>query len=156
MMNTTLDHALQTFALPRVIKRWICISLIITTLGVMLFGSAKYAEDRNAQAHEVLFIVPKGTALLQAQGKDNIMLPKIVRLVIGEMDTLIIRNDDVFPIRVGPFKLDPGQQYRQRFRMTGQFSLVCSTIYHSEETEIVVINSDNVWARLRNSLVRDY
>jgi hypothetical protein len=112
-----------------------------------------WKRERSSQ-HEVLFIVPRGTAVLQAQGKDDLMLPESVRLVIGEYDTLVIRNQDDFPVRIGPFKLEAGQQYRQRFRNPGRVNLVCTTMYHEEQMRIEVVESSNLVHKALSSLFR--
>lgn len=86
----------------------------------------------------VVFVIPKGMAVLQANGKDPPMLPATIILTVGQLDTIVIRNEDVWPVRIGPFKIGPGQQYTQRFRRPGQVKLICSTMYHREQTRITV------------------
>lgn len=67
------------------------------------------------------------------------MLPQLMTLRVGELDTLVIRNDDDFPVRVGPMRLERGQQYRQRFRTAGDVQLVCATMYHQEQVTVRVL-----------------
>lgn len=124
--------------------------------GVLLLAYSavwKWETDHTSE-HEITFIVPPGTAVLQANGKDDLMLPKQIWLVAGEHDTLIIRNLDDFPVRVGPFKLEAGQQYRQRFRSEGKVQLVCTTMYHEEALKIVVMETKNPMRRLFSALFR--
>jgi hypothetical protein len=82
------------------------------------------------------------------------MLPKQIWLVAGEHDTLIIRNLDDFPVRVGPFKLEAGQQYRQRFRNVGEVQLVCTTMYHEEQMKILVMETKDPLRKLFSVLFR--
>ncbi len=111
-------------------------------------------ELSRAGGHEVLFIIPRGTASLQANGKDDLMLPRQIMLYVGERDTLVIRNEDDFPVRIGPFKLEAGQHYRQRFRAPGKFSLVCTTMYHEEQMDILVSDGPNLVHRMLGDLFR--
>ena len=124
--------------------------------GVLLlaFAVAWKWESDHAKDHEVMFIVPPGTAVLQANGKDDLMLPRQIWLVAGEHDTLIIRNLDAFPVRVGPFKLEAGQQYRQRFRTEGEVQLVCTTMYHEEQMQIVVMQTKDPLRKMLTALFR--
>jgi hypothetical protein len=134
--------------------RWLWIALPMLVLALAYLGAWRY-ERINTAEHDVLFVVPRGTAYLQAVGQDNVMLPRSIRLVIGELDTLVIRNEDGFPIRVGPFKLESEQTYRQRFRTPGVYRLVCTTLYHEEQVEVIVVGSQKVLPRLLNALVRE-
>ncbi len=138
----------------RVIVR-VAVVLAVATgvLALALVAAWKWETDR-AEEHEITFIVPPGTAVLQANGKDDMMLPKQIWLVAGEHDTLIIRNLDDFPVRVGPFKLEAGQQYRQRFRNVGEVLLVCTTLYHEEQMKIVVMETKDPMRKLLSALFR--
>jgi hypothetical protein len=120
----------------------------------LAYGAAWKWESDHAKAHEITFIVPPGTAVLQANGRDDLMLPQQVWLVAGEHDTLIIRNLDDFPVRVGPFKLEAGQQYRQRFRNAGEVRLVCTTRYHEEQMKMLVMETKDPLRALFNGLFR--
>lgn len=131
----------------------LAVAAALVALLAVTWAGWRYEQSR-ASAHEVLFIIPKGTAALQASGKDDLMLPKRIMLYVGERDTLIIRNEDDFPVRVGPFKLEAGQQYRQRFRAPGQTSLVCTTMYHEEQMDILVANDSNALHRVLGQLFR--
>jgi len=123
----------------RTFLRWLTIRFLVaaTALGLLAFAGWR-AESTHAAEHEVVIIIPKGTAIQQANGTDGPMLPKTMILTIGLRDTLVIRNDDDFPARIGPFKLDSGQHYRQQFHTPGQIQLVCSTMYHEEQVSILV------------------
>lgn len=129
---------------------WILLALVLAVLGL---GAAKVGavwqfELKHPEEHEFLVIVPRGTAILQANGKDSLMVPRTLWLTVGDMDTLVIRNEDDFTLAVGPFRLGPNQQYRQRFRAPGVYRLVCSTMYHEDEVVITVLASKDpagVW-----------
>lgn len=135
---------------PRRRGLWILVAMVLAVLGL---GAAKVGavwqfELKHPDEHEFLVIVPKGTAVLQANGKDSLMVPRTLWLTVGDMDTLVIRNEDDFTLAVGPFRLGPNQQYRQRFRAPGVYKLVCSTMYHEDEVVITVLASKDpagVW-----------
>ena len=113
--------------------------LVILVVAISLLAFIGWRDElTHAPEHEVIFIIPKGTAILQANGTDGPMLPRMMILTIGLRDTLVIRNDDDFPARIGPFKLDSGQHYRQQFRTPGEIQLICSTMYHEEQVSIRV------------------
>jgi hypothetical protein len=129
------------------------IALMAIVLVAVVAGAALLAwRDAQTREHEVLFIVPKGTAVLQANGKDDLLLPRRIKLNIGDYDTLVIRNLDDFPVRVGPFKLEAAQQYRQRFRPPGEFKLICTTIYHEEQMMIEVVDRRTLVRKLLDGL----
>jgi hypothetical protein len=134
---------LAVAARPRRLGLWILVAMLLAALGL---GAAKVGavwqfELKHPDEHEILIIIPKGTTILQANGKDSLMVPRSLRLTVGDMDTLVIRNEDDFTLAVGPFRLGPNQQYRQRFRAPGVYKLVCSTMYHEDEVVITVLAS---------------
>ncbi len=138
----------------RRIKRFTIALAVVAGVLLLAFAAAWKWERDHAKDHEIIFIVPPGTAVLQANGKDDLMLPRQIWLVAGEYDTLIIRNLDAFPVRVGPFKLEAGQQYRQRFRNEGEVKLVCTTMYHEEQMQIVVMETKDPLRKLFTTLFR--
>lgn len=138
----------------RSIKRIVIALVLLAGALLLAFAAAWKWESDHAKEHEITFIVPPGTAVLQANGKDDLMLPRQIWLVAGEHDTLIIRNLDAFPVRVGPFKLEAGQQYRQRFRNEGEVQLVCTTMYHEEQMQIVVMQTKDPLRKLITMLFR--
>jgi hypothetical protein len=156
-MMTNLLH-IPASTLPamrmRLIRRFIvALALVAGVLALFAVVAWKWETDHSKE-HEITFIVPPGTAVLQANGKDDLMLPKQIWLVAGEHDTLIILNLDGFPVRIGPFKLEAGQQYRQRFRNAGEVLLVCTTMYHEEQMKILVMETKDPWRRLLSALFR--
>lgn len=157
-MVVILNNVKESTASParkvRLIKRIAIALAVIAGMLALLVGAAWKWESDHAKEHEITFIVPPGTAVLQANGKDDLMLPTQIWLVAGEHDTLIIRNLDAFPVRVGPFKLNAGQQYRQRFRNVGEVQLVCTTMYHEEQMKIWVMETKDPLRKLLNALFR--
>jgi len=138
----------------RFLKRNAVALVIVAGVLALLYGASWKWENDHSKEHEITFIVPPGTAVLQANGKDDLMLPKQIGLVAGEYDTLIIRNLDSFPVRIGPFKLEAGQQYRQRFRNAGEVQLICTTMYHEEQMKIVVMETKDPLRKVLNALFR--
>lgn len=138
----------------RLVRRIAIALALVAGVLALAYGAAWRWETDHAKEHEITFIVPPGTAVLQANGKDDLMLPTQIWLVAGEHDTLIIRNLDDFPVRVGPFKLEAGQQYRQRFRSAGEVQLVCTTMYHEEQMKILVMETKDPLRKLLSALFR--
>ena len=68
---------------------------IVAGVLAIAYGAA-WKWESEAKEHEITFIVPPGTAVLQANGKDDLMLPKQIWLVAGEYDTLIISTSTHF------------------------------------------------------------
>jgi hypothetical protein len=113
-------------------------ALVLPVLALLL-AAVVLEQGATDDEHTVLIVVPKGTAYLQATGADSPMMPQLMTLRVGELDTIVIRNDDDFPVRVGPIRLAKGQQYRQRFRAAGEIQLVCATMYHKEQVTVRVL-----------------
>ena len=113
-------------------------AMVLPVLALIL-TAVVLEEGAPDDEHIVLIVVPKGMAYLQATGADSPMLPQLMTLHVGELDTIVIRNDDDFPVRVGPIRLAQGQQYRQRFRAAGDVQLVCATMYHKEQVTVRVL-----------------
>jgi len=79
---------------------------------------------RSPADRELLYVIPQGTAASGGQ----VALPPVVRLQVGVRDILVLRNDDVVPMTLGPVQLAPGQTYRIAFHQYGALQLACS--YH--------------------------
>lgn len=125
----------------------LALAVLAAAIAAFAFSLAWRRDQTNTVEHEFLVVIPKGTAILQAQGRDSLMVPQTLRLTLGDIDTLVIRNDDDWPLRIGPFRLEAGQQYRQRFRSPGVFKLVCATMYHEDQVEITVVESADLWRK---------
>lgn len=114
--------------------RQIMLLTALAALGVL--GAVFVLAPRTAD-REALFVVPPGTVARLAAGEKIQILPQTVELVLGERDVLIIRNEDTQSIVVGPFKIAPGQQFRQQYRNAGIFDLMC-TLHESERLRVLV------------------
>jgi hypothetical protein len=64
----------------------------------------------------------------------------------------VVINEDSFVTRIGGFKLDPGQQYTQRFGRVGSYELICSTLFHTDAITIEVVERRNPLERLIDRL----
>lgn len=91
----------------------------------------------SAADRQLVYAIPAGTAARLAAGEEVSVLPSTIRLTIGERDTLIIRNDDRETVTIGPFRIEPGQQFRQQFNTPGTYDLTCS-VHRGERLQLVV------------------
>jgi hypothetical protein len=109
-------------------------------LGLLVFVVAMLALSllpRFGEGRAMVFSVPPGTAARQAAGETVTIFPQTINLKLDQQDTLIIRNDDSVPVTVGPFKIEPGQRFVQRYTNPGTFDLLCS-VHGGERLRIVV------------------
>lgn len=119
-------------SMRRAIAASLVVVLVAATAGAIWWWSGPSAEER-----QVVYTVPPGTAALLARGEQVTVLPQTINLTLGRHDILIIRNDDVEPVQVGPFKIDPGQSFTQQYYNRGTYELVCS-IHQGQRMRIVV------------------
>lgn len=155
MRTSAAASALPRFT-QRAVARLLAAACALTLLGAALIAALGAIEAHaSPDEHVVLIVVPKGSAYLQASGADAPMLPQLLTLRVGELDTLVIRNDDDFPVRVGPIRLAHSQQYRQRFHTAGDVQLICTTMYHKEQIVVRVLPlRDGPLAWVRHKLRR--
>lgn len=112
---------------------------LLLAVAALLFVSAAtsgwwFWREAN---RELVYRVPPGTIARLAAGEQVEILPPTIELKRGVRDVLIIRNDDVQAITVGPYKIQPGQQFRQRFFNAGTFDMLC-TLHESTSLKVVV------------------
>lgn len=110
--------------------------LALVAVGGAVAGIWYENQQRSAERH-LVFTVPPGSVARLAAGEQLEILPQTIELSLRGKDTLVIRNDDVQPIQVGPFKIDPGQQFEQRYYNPGTYELIC-TLHQSQRLRIVV------------------
>lgn len=99
-------------------------------------GAWRWSEARQ-EARQLVFSVPPGTAAQLAAGEEVAVLPATIALDLDERDTLIIRNDDTAPVTIGPFKIEPGQRFVQRYVNPGTFDMLC-TLHSDQRIRVVV------------------
>jgi hypothetical protein len=109
------------------------LALLILALG----GAAWWLSGPSETARQVIYTVPPGTAARLAAGENVEVLPPTISLTLNQHDILIIRNDDTQPVQIGPFKIEPGQRFVQRYYNRGAYDLVCS-IHASQRLRIIV------------------
>jgi hypothetical protein len=117
-----------------------CIILVMATIGMI--------SQAKQPGQEVLFIIPAGNARREAAGQTALMLPKTITLTLGERDTLRVRNEDGFVARIGGIKLNPGQQYTQRFMRAGTYDMMCATLFHQDQIQIIVVDRRTIFQQL--------
>jgi hypothetical protein len=111
--------------------------LIVAVLAINIPGWYEaWRLDREA-TRQVVYVVPKGTVVKIGSGQAVNVLPSRVDLTIGGKDTLVIRNQDDFPLEVGGLNIKPGEQYIQKFTRPGTFDLVCS-VHKSDKIQVIV------------------
>jgi hypothetical protein len=115
------------------------VALVIVALVLIgVAGSGIWYENQRRNAERYLvFTVPPGSVARLAAGEQLEILPQTIELSLRGKDTLVIRNEDAQPIQVGPFRIDPGQQFEQRYYNPGTYELIC-TLHQSQRLRIVV------------------
>lgn len=88
-------------------------------------------------ARQVVYAVPPGTAARLAAGQAVEVLPATINLTLNQHDILVIRNDDTQPVQIGPFTIDPGQRFVQRYYNRGTYELLC-TIHADQRLRVIV------------------
>jgi hypothetical protein len=112
--------------------------LFVVGIIVVNFAGWQQAWRASREAtRQLVYVVPPGTTAKLGAGQAVNVLPGTVELQIGGQDTLIIRNEDVFPIDIGGVKIDTGQSYIQQFTVPGTFDLVCS-VHTSDKIRVIV------------------
>ncbi|MEN9936905.1 MAG: hypothetical protein RLZZ387_3484 [Chloroflexota bacterium] len=91
----------------------------------------------RAESRQLVFTVPPGTAQRMAAGEEVSVLPGTIELDLSTHDTLVIRNDDSAAVTIGPFKIEPGQRFVQRYTNPGTFDMMC-TLHSSQRVRVVV------------------
>jgi hypothetical protein len=102
-----------------------------------------------AGPREVVYVIPKGTAVQQSLGASPSVLPAVMRFTLGVRDVLVLRNEDDVPATFGPVRLEPGQTYRVPFHAPTAFQLACSV--HRDGAVGIVVSAPPRpgWERLR-------
>lgn len=120
--------------------RWVLIALgivfCIVVIAINVLPNRGPAQTSPQGNRQLLYVVPQGTIAKVGTGLSASVLPNQVELTIGKQDTLVIRNEDLYPIEVGGLLIHPGQQYKQQFTKPGTFDLLCSV---HDDTKIRVI-----------------
>jgi len=121
--------------------RWGLIALgalgIVGIIAVNAAGWAQAWQQARAATRQLVYVVPEGTTAQLGAGQAVNALPGIVELQMGAQDTLVIRNQDAYPIEVGGVKIAPGQAYIQTFTEPGTFDLMCS-VHVADKIRVVV------------------
>jgi hypothetical protein len=103
---------------------------------VLIIGGAFWWSAQNDR-HDLIYVVPIGTAQRLAAGEALTLFPDTITLDRTSQNTLVIRNEDTQSIQVGPYKIAPGQSFTQRFYNRGTYDLTCS-LHKSEQLRIIV------------------
>lgn len=121
--------------------RWGLVGLgVLFVVGIVAANFAgwqqAWRESREA-TRRLVYVVPAGTVARLGAGQAVNVLPASVELRLGGQDTLVIRNEDMFPIDVGGVRIDTGQSYIQQFTVPGTFDLVCS-VHSGDKIRVIV------------------
>lgn len=101
---------------------------LATALGYMTWRteSMQATVERYDREHALIYTIPAGASKQFKPIVDEALdFPDVITLTVGLSDTLRIKNADREPARAGPFKIDPGVTYRQRFQEPGTFPYFC-------------------------------
>jgi hypothetical protein len=96
-------------------------------------------EERDSDPG-LVFVIPAGAA--NAVGGSTLLsaidMPTQIRFEKGETAAITIRNDDIVPLRAGPFLVGPGHTYTQRFPDPGEYPIAC-TVNPEESITVTVL-----------------
>ncbi|MFN8016826.1 MAG: hypothetical protein U0P45_01750 [Acidimicrobiales bacterium] len=117
-MATTTDEQVPAEAeqVPMRARGW-GIPVLLAVVVVAVIVGAFAAMSAVANHHDAVtktYTVPKGTAQKVYEGKTVDLMPAEVKLQVG--DSLVIKNDDVETVTVGPFTVRAGETLTQTFR----------------------------------------
>jgi plastocyanin len=114
--------------------------LLAALVGALGLWSWEATRGEREAARQLVFTIPEGAAARLAAGEELEVLPETILLALDTHDTLVIQNDDRAAVQIGPFKVEPGQRFVQRYYNPGTFDLVC-TIHGSQRMRVVVVRS---------------
>jgi len=120
----------------RMARRAFGVAMLAGLLIAVLAGAWWWRGPSEAQ-RQALFSIPPGTAARLAAGETVEVLPSTINLTLNQRDILVIRNDDSVPVQIGPFTIDPGQRFSQRYYNRGTYELMC-TIHADQRLRVVV------------------
>lgn len=106
------------------------VALLVTGVLVVRLLRPEATGGRTAT-----FVVPAGTAKKVEQGAKVEIMPRVVRLEVG--DSLVIRNDDDQTALVGPYIVKAGSTLTQKFQRPQYLVGECS-LSGSGEIKIIV------------------
>jgi len=105
------------------------VGIIALVVGMVACGDT----DDSPTTQEL--VVPLGTAEKLENGESVTVMPTEMHFDVG--DTLRIRNEDVAPQAVGPYRVAAGDEFEITFGSPGRFEGVC-TLAEGERYEIVI------------------
>jgi hypothetical protein len=111
-------------------KRW-RVGLLVTAVAIVaaaLAWAAFRPDERPAATDDLglVFVVPFGAYEgVQQFGMEPVEVPRRIVFAAGDTPAVTIVNQDVFPAVVGPWRVEPGQTYTQRFPTPGVYELTC-------------------------------
>lgn len=110
---------------------------VVGVVALSFSGLSPFQRPNKPVVRELVYVVPKGTIANLGLGATSSVLPNQVDLTVGGLDTLVITNEDLYPIDVGGVLLNPGQSYRQQFKRAGTSDLACS-VHAADKIRVIV------------------
>jgi plastocyanin len=98
-----------------------------------LTGTACGAVDDGPRTQEI--VIPFGTTEKLGKGEVVDVMPAELRFRVG--DTLRIRNEDAAVQVVGPYRVDPGEEFELTYGAPGRYEGMCA-LTKDERYEIVI------------------
>lgn len=109
------------------------VGLVVGVIALVVGMAACGDTDDSPTTQEL--VVPLGTAEKLANGEAVTVMPTEMQFEVG--DTLRIRNEDVAPQAVGPYRVAAGDEFEITFGSPGRFEGVCP-LAEGERYEIVI------------------
>jgi len=108
---------------------------VVAIVALVAIGMSIATLVGGGSQETVTFVVPDGTTERVFFGESVEIMPNEVRMRVG--DTLVVRNDDIETVTVGPFTVRAGETLTQEFRRPQTLIGEC-TLSGSGEIKIIV------------------
>ncbi len=136
--TTTDQQDLEDAQVPLRARGWgipILLAAVVMVVVVVAGVVITSATGDDPESVTKTFVVPEGTSEQVYRGEVVNIMPSQVDLAVG--DTLVVRNDDVETVTVGPFTVRAGETLTQQFQRPQTLIGECS-LSGSGEIKIVV------------------
>lgn len=127
---------------------WLWGLLVIGGVSIAAAGWAALSPLAS-DSRERVYIIPKGNWARRIAGENNPPFPSQIRLTLGVIDILVLKNHDDVPQMFGPVLIMPGETFQLPFRKASNYQFLC-TAHASGQLSVVVEPMPKIgWERFR-------